>query len=86
MNIISFNVNGIRAITAKSFLSDMQALNPDVICLQETKAQDDQVREAVANMEGFHMYTNSAEKKGYSSTAIFSKIKPMVRTCMIEQY
>jgi exodeoxyribonuclease-3 len=48
--------------------------------LQETKAQDDQVREAVANLEGFHMYTNSAEKKGYSSTAIFSKIKPIAVT------
>ncbi len=80
MRIISWNVNGIRAIAAKGFADIVKEMNCDIICLQETKAQDDQVREAVANLEGFHMYTNSAEKKGYSSTAIFSKIKPIAVT------
>ena len=80
MRIISWNVNGIRAVANKGFADIVKEMNCDIICLQETKAQDDQVREAVANMEGFHMYTNSAEKKGYSSTAIFSKIKPIAVT------
>ncbi len=77
MRIISWNVNGIRAVATKGFANIVKEMNCDIICLQETKAQDDQVREAVANLNGFHMYTNSAEKKGYSSTAIFSKIKPI---------
>ena len=80
MRIISWNVNGIRAVANKGFADIVKEMNCDIICLQETKAQDDQVREAVANLEGFHMYTNSAEKKGYSSTAIFSKIKPIAVT------
>jgi exodeoxyribonuclease-3 len=80
MRIISWNVNGIRAVATKGFADIVKEMNCDIICLQETKAQDDQVREAVANLEGFHMYTNSAEKKGYSSTAIFSKIKPIAVT------
>ena len=80
MRIISWNVNGIRAVANKGFADIVKEMNCDIICLQETKAQDDQVREAVADLEGFHMYTNSAEKKGYSSTAVFSKIKPIVVT------
>ena len=58
MRIISWNVNGIRAVANKGFADIVKEMNCDIICLQETKAQDDQVREAVANMEGFHMYTN----------------------------
>ncbi|MFZ9583017.1 MAG: exodeoxyribonuclease III, partial [Crocinitomicaceae bacterium] len=77
MNIISFNVNGIRAITAKSFLSDMQALNPDVICLQETKATVEQVKETLASMTDYHIFANEAERKGYSGTAILTKSKPL---------
>ena len=80
MRIISWNVNGIRAVATKGFANIVREMNCDIICLQETKAQDDQVREAVADLEGFHIYTNSAEKKGYSSTAIFSKIKPIAVT------
>ncbi|MFZ9955910.1 MAG: exodeoxyribonuclease III [Flavobacteriales bacterium] len=80
MRIISWNVNGIRAVATKGFADIVKEMHCDIICLQETKAQDDQVREAVANLEGFHIYTNSAEKKGYSSTAIFSKIKPIAVT------
>ncbi len=77
MNIISFNVNGIRAISKKTFVEDMQKLNPDIICLQEIKATHDQLKVAVEALDGYHIYTNSAEKKGYSGTAIFSKKEPI---------
>ncbi|MDG0973863.1 MAG: exodeoxyribonuclease III [Crocinitomicaceae bacterium] len=77
MKIVSFNVNGIRAILKKDFLADVHRLNADVICLQETKAQDDQVAEALAVLEGYHIYSNSAERKGYSGTAILTKEKPL---------
>ncbi len=77
MKIISWNVNGIRAITKKNFLEDIKTLDPDILCLQETKAQPDQVEEAIEKLEGYHQFYNSATKKGYSSTAILSKIKPI---------
>ncbi|MFA7274917.1 MAG: exodeoxyribonuclease III [Crocinitomicaceae bacterium] len=77
MKIISFNVNGIRAITKKSFVEDMQRVNADVICLQETKATEEQVAEAIEGLTGYHVYANEAEKKGYSGTAILSKEKPI---------
>jgi exodeoxyribonuclease III len=81
MKIISFNVNGIRAIAQKSFISDMQALNPDIICLQETKATVDQVKEVLAALEGYHIYANEASKKGYSGTAIITKTEPLSVIC-----
>jgi exodeoxyribonuclease III len=77
MKIISWNVNGIRAIAQKNFFADVEALNPDVLCLQETKAQGDQVEETLAAMDNYYLFTNSAEKKGYSGTAILSKTKPL---------
>ncbi|MFA9391404.1 MAG: exodeoxyribonuclease III [Prolixibacteraceae bacterium] len=77
MKIISWNVNGIRAVAKKDFFADFEKMAPDVLCLQETKAQDDQVAETLAPIEGYHIYSNSAEKKGYSGTAIISKIKPI---------
>ena len=77
MKIVSFNVNGIRAIMKKEFTSSLDALNPDILCLQETKAQDLQVEEALASINGFHLSSNSATKKGYSGTAILSKVKPL---------
>jgi exodeoxyribonuclease-3 len=80
MKIISFNVNGIRAIMQKSFREDMQRVNPDIICLQETKASESQVKEAVASMDGYHVYANEAEKKGYSGTAILTKELPIAVT------
>ena len=61
----------------KDFLESMASMQPDVLCLQETKAQDDQVREALAALEGYHIYSNSAEKKGYSGTAIITKHEPI---------
>jgi exodeoxyribonuclease-3 len=77
MKIISFNVNGIRAIVGKSFVQDMEEVAADIICLQETKASPEQVNEAIALLANYHIYANSAERKGYSGTAIFSKIKPL---------
>ena len=77
MQIVSFNVNGIRAIIQKSFEQDILALNADIICLQETKAQKEQVEEALKNFKNYSIYANSAERKGYSGTAILSKITPM---------
>ena len=77
MKIISWNVNGIRAVAQKNFFADFEALAPDILCLQETKAQDDQVAETLSPIDGYHIYSNSAEKKGYSGTAIISKTKPL---------
>ncbi|HAC20728.1 MAG TPA: exodeoxyribonuclease III [Porphyromonadaceae bacterium] len=73
MKLISWNVNGIRAIAKKSFFDHLQSLQCDILCLQETKAQDDQVAETLSSLEGFHVYSHSAERKGYSGTAILSK-------------
>lgn len=77
MKIISWNVNGIRAVAKKNFFEDFNNMDADILCLQETKAQDDQVAETLASIEGYHIYSNSAEKKGYSGTAIISKTKPL---------
>lgn len=77
MKLISFNVNGIRAITQKSFLLDMQQVNADIICLQETKATVEQVKEAVSTLSEYQVYGNEATKKGYSGTAILTKVTPL---------
>ncbi len=75
MKIISWNVNGIRAVLKKEFSDFVRKSNPDILCLQETKAHPDQVDKMLDNYE--HHYWNSADKKGYSGTAVFSKIKPL---------
>lgn len=76
MKIISFNVNGIRAIAAKNFKSDLQSMNPDVLCLQETRATDKQVKD-VAENSNYHVFANESKiRKGYSGTAILSKTMP----------
>ena len=77
MKILSFNVNGIRAVVGKTFIEDMQAQDPDVICLQETKATPEQVATAVAPLSAYHVFANSAERKGYSGTAILTKVAPI---------
>lgn len=76
MRLVSWNVNGIRAAMKKNFAASLKTMNADMLCLQETKAQDDQVIEALTDINGYHIYTNSAEKKGYSGTAILSKTEP----------
>jgi len=77
MKLISFNVNGVRAIVKKDFLSDFSKLDADIMCLQETKAQDDQVVEALSEIKDYHLYSNSAVKKGYSGVAVLSKVEPI---------
>lgn len=77
MNIVSWNVNGIRSITTKNFFEDIAAIDPDVICIQETKAQSMEVKKAIASMNQYHQYFNSADRKGYSGVAILSKTAPL---------
>ena len=77
MKIISWNINGVRAITKKDFFDDISQINPDILCLQETKAQDDEVEAALSKLTDYHQYYNSAERKGYSGVAILSKVKPI---------
>lgn len=74
MKLVSWNVNGIRASVRKGFYDVLEQLDADVIGLQETKAQDDQVAEALKDLSGYHWFCNSAEKKGYSGTAILSRL------------
>lgn len=74
MKLISWNVNGIRACLNKGFIESMTMLNPDIICIQETKAQEDQVD--LSALE-YHQYWNSAIKKGYSGTMVLSKVEPL---------
>ena len=75
MRIISLNLNGIRSAAKKGFFAWVQTQKADVICLQETRAQEDQVRELV-QLPGYQAYFFDAEKKGYSGVAIYSRIKP----------
>jgi exodeoxyribonuclease III len=75
MKIISWNVNGIRAAINKGFIDFVNTEDPDIICIQETKARPKQVDMYLEKHK--HQYWNSAEKKGYSGTAIFSKTKPL---------
>lgn len=77
MKIISYNVNGIRAAITKGFLDWLQQANPDVICLQEIKATEDQIPTEAITAAGYpYQYYFSAQKKGYSGVAILSKIQP----------
>ncbi len=74
---ISWNVNGIRAAEKKGLISVIQELSPDIIGLQETKAQPEQLSPELKNIDGYHSYWHSAERKGYSGVAIYSKRKPI---------
>lgn len=74
--IISYNLNGIRAALNKGLLEWLQAANPDIICIQETKAQPDQIDQQLFENLGYNCYFHSAQKKGYSGVALFSKTKP----------
>ena len=74
MKLISWNVNGIRAVMGKGFMESFQTLDADVFCLQETKVQPGQI---TLDLPGYHQYWHYAEKKGYSGTAIFTKQEPL---------
>jgi exodeoxyribonuclease III len=74
MKIISWNVNGIRAILKKDFIKSIKEINPDIFCLQETKINEILHPD---ELKGYKSYWNFAEKKGYSGTAIFTKIEPL---------
>ncbi|MBI3032544.1 exodeoxyribonuclease III [Candidatus Woesearchaeota archaeon] len=75
VKLISWNVNGIRAAMKNGFSHAIKQINPDILCIQETKAHPEQVDELLTEFPYHHW--NSAEKKGYAGTAIFSKIKPL---------
>ena len=80
MKLVSWNVNGVRAIVKKDFDNIMSSLNTDVLALQETKAQDYQVSEALEglhSLDGYEVFSCSAVKKGYSGTAIITRISPI---------
>ena len=74
MKLISWNVNGIRAAMGKGFTEFAESSDADILCVQETKMQEGQ---AEVPLEGYRQYWNSAEKKGYSGTAVFTKQEPM---------
>ncbi|RLA49570.1 MAG: exodeoxyribonuclease III [Gammaproteobacteria bacterium] len=74
--IITCNTNGIRAAARKGFFDWLQKEQADVVCIQETKAQEDQLTDPVFSPDGYHCYYNDAIKKGYSGTALYSKVKP----------
>lgn len=74
MKLISWNVNGLRACLGKGFLESFAALDADIFSIQETKMQPDQ---AELDLPGYKQYWNSAEKKGYSGTAVFTRLEPL---------
>ena len=82
MKLISWNVNGLRACVGKGFLDFFHAIDADFFCLQETKMQAGQLE---LELPGYHQYWNSAEKKGYSGTAVFSRVEPLQVTYGLPQ-
>ncbi len=74
MKFISWNVNGLRAVMQKDFMGAFETLDADVFCLQETKLQEGQIQ---MDLPGYEQYWNYAEKKGYSGTAVFTRVKPL---------
>ncbi|MEO0340500.1 MAG: exodeoxyribonuclease III, partial [Bacteroidota bacterium] len=86
--IVSYNVNGIRAAMKKGLAEWTASLPIDILCIQETKARPEQVDAKVFEEMGYHHHWHSAEKKGYSGVATFSKEAPtlVVEGCGIEQY
>ena len=76
MKILSWNVNGIRAADKKGLLDYFRKESPDIFCLQEIKAMPEQIPPHLRNLPGYHIFWNSAERRGYSGVATFSKVKP----------
>lgn len=76
MKILSWNVNGIRSVCKKGFLEWFKKSRADIVCLQEMKAQEEQIPKDLVNLKNYYFYFNPAIKKGYSGVAVYSKIKP----------
>ena len=79
MRLLSWNVNGLRAVLAKDFVGFVQTENPDILCLQETKARPEQVELPLA-LAGYRSFWNSAQKPGYSGVAVFTREEPLAVT------
>jgi exodeoxyribonuclease III len=77
IKIISWNVNGIRAVYKKGFLDWVKKEKPDILCIQETKAHEEQLSEDLKNIVGYHSYFCSGERKGYSGVATYTKDEPV---------
>jgi len=77
MKIISWNVNGIRSVHRKGFLDWFKKTKADIVCLQEIKAQKEQIPDDLINFKNYHFYSNQADKKGYSGVAVLTKQKPI---------
>src|SRR5512147_940951 len=77
LRLLSWNVNGIRAVHKKGFLDWFSRENPDILCLQETKASEEQLIDGLRNPPGYKSYFSSAEKKGYSGVAVYTKKDPV---------
>jgi len=88
MRLLCWNVNGIRAAQKKGFIDYVKRENPDVLCLQETKAQVEQLDDELVNIDGYTSHFVSAEKKGYSGVAIYTRVKPaeVVRGCGAQKF
>ena len=78
MHLVSWNVNGVRAIIKKDFLKDIKAVNPDILCLQETKSTTEEAKLALTLLPEYKIYANASKaRKGYSGTAILTKTEPI---------
>lgn len=78
MQLVNWNVNGIRAIIKKDFVKNIQEMNPDILCLQETKGSEEDVFGALEALPGYNVFVNSSKaRKGYSGTAILTRVEPL---------
>ena len=81
IKILSWNVNGLRAIHKKGFLGWLVQTQPGILCVQETKASAEQIPEELKHINGYNIYYNAAEKKGYSGVGMFTRLKPRSFQC-----
>ena len=79
MRILSWNVNGIRSVAKKGFIEFLESDNPDVLCIQETKAREEDIPNEIKTINRYHSYFSSPERKGYSGVGIYTKEKPLVK-------
>ncbi len=76
IRLLSWNVNGLRAVLKKGFISWLKEESPDILCLQETKTSEEQIPRELKEIEGYHAYFSSAQRKGYSGVALYSRMEP----------